>query len=54
MERTGDLVPLHLALAEITTHVPAIAVENVDRPVSASEDDELMPECVDGVRRTVT
>ena len=54
MERARDLVALHLTLAEVATHVPAVTVENVDLAVAAPENDELVTERVDSVRLTVS
>ena len=53
MERARDLVALHLTLAEVATHVPAVAVEDVDLAVVAAEHDQLRSERVNGVRLPV-
>ncbi len=53
VERTRDLVALHLALGEIAAHVAAVAVEGVDLAVLRSEHHQLLPERVDGMRFTV-
>ena len=53
VERAGDLVALDRALGQVAAHVPAVAVEHVDLAVAAAEDDQLLPEGVDGVRLAV-
>ena len=53
VERAGDLVSLYLTLSEVTTHVTAVAVENVDRAVPASEHNQLPSKSVDAVRLAV-
>src|SRR5262249_41265401 len=49
VERTRDLVALDLALGEVTAHVPAVAVANVDLAVSAAEDHQFLAEGIDRV-----
>jgi len=53
VEGAGDFVALDGALRQVTAHVPAIGVEHVDHAVLSSEDDELLAERLDGVRRAV-
>ena len=53
VERAGDVAVLHGALREVAAHVPAVAVEHVQRPVVAGEHDQLGAERLDGVRLAV-
>ena len=53
VERAGDFVSLYLTLSEVTTHVTAVAVENVDRAVPASEHNQFPSKSVDAVRLAV-
>ncbi len=53
VERTGDLVALHLTLAEVPAHVAAVAVEHVDLAVAAAEHHQLLAEGVHRVRFAV-
>src|SRR5699024_5005144 len=54
VERAGDLVTLDRALCQVTTHVPAVRVEDVQLAVVlALEHHEFGPERVDRVRLAV-
>ena len=53
VERTGDLVALHLTLAEVPAHVSAVAVEHVDLAVTAAEHHQFLAEGMHRVRFTV-
>jgi hypothetical protein len=53
MERTRDLIALHRSLGEVAAHVAAEGVEDVDRPVAATEHHQLLAECAHRVRLAI-
>jgi hypothetical protein len=53
VERARDLVALDGTACEVATHVPAVAVEDVDPTVRAAEHHEPLTEGVHGVRGAI-